>query len=109
MTNDEEASLTMPGELQAIHARLDVGTDRIKKIESVQAKMQAVQAEMHSVMLRNGDTMSEIRDIMAAARVGFKVLGGLGSAAKWLGTIAAAGVAIYAAFYALTHGGMPPK
>lgn len=99
---DADALTTMPGELQAIHARLDAGTVRMKKIE-------AVQAEMHGELLSNSATTSEIRDLMQAARVGFRVLGGLGVAAKWLGTIAAAGVAIYAALYAITHGGATPK
>lgn len=86
---------TTPGELSAIHDRLNAGERRMKGIEE--------QIEENTSLTR------DIRDLLSAARLGFKVLGGIGIAVKWIGVIAAAGVAIWSAFYAITHGGATPK
>lgn len=87
---------TTEDRLAAIEDRLERGSER----------MDLLDAELD----RNTELTQEIRDIMAAARVGFKVLGGLGTVAKWIGTIAGAGVALYSLWYAITHGGAtPPK
>ena len=51
----------------------------------------------------------EVLDVLRAARVGLKVLGGIGIAVKWIGTLAAAGLAIWTFLYAITHGGATPK
>ena len=95
-------------ELEALHKRLDKGSDRMKRIEGdlshVKDDVSAVKAEVSE----NTTLTREIRDVMTAARVGFKVLGGLGSAAKWAGKLAVAGAAIYTLGYMVFHGGMPP-
>ena len=51
---------------------------------------------------------AEVRDLLSAFKGGFKVLGWLGLALKWVGAIAAAGIAIYTAAYMATHGGQMP-
>jgi len=81
--------------LQAIHARLDKGSDR----------MDRMQTELNA----NTEITREVRDLMNAARVGFKVLGGLGTAAKWIAAIASAAAAVWGLIYAATHGGQMPK
>jgi hypothetical protein len=59
---------------------------------------------------RNSEITTDIRDILTAAKVGLRVLGGIGQAMRWLGLLATAGVAIYGAVYSATHGGqLPPK
>jgi hypothetical protein len=75
--------------------------DRFGKIE---ARLSAVETDIQL----NTALTKEIRDVMVAGRVGLKVLGGVGTAIKWLGMLAAAIVAIYSASYLLLHGG-PPK
>jgi hypothetical protein len=94
---NEKTQLTPTAEdrLASIEERMQQGSDR----------MDLLDAEM----TKNTDLTQEIRDIMAAARVGFKVLGGLGTAFKWAGTLSAAAVAIYTALYAILHGGSTPK
>ena len=81
--------------LALMQSRLNSGGARMKRIEDE--------------LKANSATTAEIRDVLAAARMGFKVLGGLGVAAKWLGVLAAAAVSIYTAIYAATHGGATPK
>lgn len=81
--------------LAAIEERLNIGHARMDALES------AVQ--------RNTELTQDILSIMDTAKAGFRALGWLGVGVRWLGGLAAAGVAIYAAIYAITHGGQPPK
>ena len=93
---------TMPGDLDAIKVQAASNGVRIAHVETVQAAM------LESLRINN-ELTADIKDLLTAARVGFKVLGGLGTAAKWVGAMAAAGMAIWVALYALTHGGATPK
>lgn len=81
---------TVPGQLAAINERLDNGDRRMSGIETKLAENTAI--------------TSEIKEILAAARLGFKVIGGLGSFIKWAGGAAAAGAALWAMFH---HGPKP--
>jgi hypothetical protein len=81
--------------LAAIEARLDKGSQRMDVLD------EAVKI--------NTNLTQEIHDILAAARMGFKVLGWTGTVLKWLGAIAGALVSIYVFVYAATHGGATPK
>lgn len=75
---------------EAIEDRLDRGSDRMKAIE---------------VELReNTDTTKEVRELLEVGRSGFKVLGWIGVAAKWLGGVAVA----VGAIWSLLHGVQPP-
>jgi hypothetical protein len=56
----------------------------------------------------NTQVTMDVRDLLDAFKGGFKVLGWLGTATKWLGAIAAAGMALYTALYMVTHGGNLP-
>jgi len=74
------------------------------------------QAELRAELKKNTEVTSEIKTqtgelivFFEAAKGGFKVLGWLGTAIKFLGGIAAACVGIYALVQAILHGGMPPK
>lgn len=80
--------------LRQIDERLDRGSQR----------MDLMQDELRG----NTEVTTEVREILTAVRAGLRVLGGLGTAASWAGKLAAAGVALWGAFYALTHGGRPP-
>lgn len=93
---------TVPGELSAIHDRLNAGDKRMEAIES-----QLV--ENTRLTIENTEITKDIKEVLDAARLGFKVIGGLGSLAKWTGSIAAALAAIWGFVYLLTHGGVPPK
>lgn len=93
---------TVPGDLEEIKGQTVANGKRIVQIETVQAAM------LESLRLNN-ELTADIKDLLTAARVGFRVLGGLGTAAKWVGALAGAGMAIYMALYTLTHGGAPPK
>ena len=56
--------------------------------------------------LADGET--EVRDLLAAAKGAFRALNAIGIVVRWIGSLAAAGVAIWGAVYAITHGGRPP-
>lgn len=78
---------------------------RTEQFNALEKRLLAVELDVKT----NTALTQEIRDVIVAAKVGFKVLGGIGIAVKWAGMIAAGAVAIYTAFYTLTHGGIPPK
>ena len=93
---------TVPGELSAIHERLDAGDKRMQAIEA--------QLEENTGLTReNTEITKDIKEVLDAARLGFKVIGGIGAAAKWIGSIATAIAAIWGVLYLLSHGGVPPK
>lgn len=77
-----------------IYDRLDTGSKRMDMLEEAIA--------------HNTAATVEARDILVAAKGAFKVLGWIGVIAKWAGGIATASVAIYVAFYVITHGGRLP-
>ena len=81
--------------LAAIEARLERGSARMDLHEQALAENTAI--------------TQEIRDLLAAFKGGFKVLGWLGTGAKWAGIFAGAGLALYRAWYAIRHGGAEPK
>ena len=81
--------------LAAIEARLDRGSIRMDLSDEV--------------MRENTAITQEVRDILAAAKTGLRVLGGLGTLFKWVGMVAGGLLALYTAIYALMHGGATPK
>jgi len=72
--------------------------------QRVESRMGILETELAA----NSETTTEVREILATARAGLKVLGGLGTAARWVGYLAAAATAVYALWYTVTHGGKPP-
>lgn len=86
--------MTTEDRLAAIEARLAQGGDRMDTIEK--------QLEANTAVT------IEVRDILDAIKGGFKFLGWLAIAAKWLGMLAGAAASIYALWYSITHGGRPP-
>lgn len=75
---------------EAIEDRLDRGSDRMKAIEQE--------------LRENTDTTKEVRELLEVGRSGFKVLGWMGAAAKWLGGVAVA----VGAIWSVLHGVQPP-
>ena len=66
------------------------GSARMNRME------EAIRANTASTQEVQNDT-KELLEVFKAVKGGFRVLGWIGAAAKWLGGIAAAGTAIYAA------------
>ena len=59
---------------------------------------------------RNNDLTQEIRDVIVAGKTGLKVLGGIGTAVKWIASVAAAIVTIWGLIWLILHpGALPPK
>lgn len=91
----EDAALEyLAGCIERIDQRLDNGS----------ARMDLMQGEL----TRNTEVTTEVRDVLNMAKAGLRVLGGIGTAARWLGGIAAAAAAIWALWQAIRHG-TPPK
>lgn len=105
MSTGEE---TIPGELTAIHERLNAGDQRMEGIERQVAENTRLTIENTTLTRDNAETTQDIKDLMVAAKLGFKVLGGLGVAFKWLGGIAAAAAALYSAYLVFRNGGSKP-
>ena len=89
--------------LVPIHRRLDLGA----------AKMDAQGSSidlMRRELALNTATTEQVRDLLDVGRSGLRVLGWLGAVARWLGYVASGIAAVWAAIYAITHGGhLPPK
>lgn len=79
---------------QSLNSQMIVDTKRLKTLESDLAE--------------NTIITVEVRDLLGAIKGGMKVLGWLGTFAKWAGGIAAALAAIYTAVYMIAHGGKSP-
>lgn len=76
-------------ELEHIEERLEKGAERMRRIEeSLTAQKRELDRNTELTQAIQTDT-ADIRELLAAARVGFKVLGGLGTLAKWAAPILA--------------------
>ena len=91
-----------------IEDRLDRGSERMARIEAELARHTEQLNQLQVSLAANTEATEEVRDLLDAAKGAFRALNGLGIAFGWLGRIAAAGVAIWGAIYAITHGGRPP-
>lgn len=101
---DEASTLDEPttaDRLKAIEERLVAGDTRMNDFEN---KL----SENTAATLATNAITADIKDILTAAKVGLKVIGAIGTIAKWIGLIATAVVAIYGAIYAVKSGGVPP-
>lgn len=68
-------------------------------------RMSNVERELHA----NTEITTEVRDLFTAVKSGFKVLGWLGVAAKWVAGLVGVAASLYAAWHTFTSGGAGPK
>ena len=99
---------TIPGELRDIHARLDGQDARLNRMEAGLAdntakteRIERAVQENTAITSVNTELLGDIRNALIFGRIGTKIF-------KWLGTVSTAGMALYAIYYAATHGGKPP-
>lgn len=97
-----KADESLEEQIVAINKRLDAGSQRMKN-------MQIEIAGNTLELAANTEITTEIRDLMIAAKVGFRLMGWIGIAAAWIGKLALAGSAVAAFIYAIKHGGPPSK
>lgn len=95
MTPTTEHPPSLEDRLAAIEDRLRQGSGRMDRIERALGE--------------NTEATLEVRDLINTVQAGFKVLGWFGVAAKWIGTLATAGAAVYAFIYAALHNHNLPK
>lgn len=79
------------------------------KIESDIEQLRVEMGANTRVTVSLKEDISEVHEILTAAKGAFKVLGWLGVVAKWVGIIAATASAIFVLWYQITHGGELPK
>ncbi len=78
---------TMPGELRAIHTRLDTGDERMTRIEQdLAANTEATK--------KTAESIAELVEVFGALKGGFKVFEYLGKLAKPMSAIIALGAAV---------------
>jgi hypothetical protein len=87
--------------LRSINGRFAHGTDRMDG-------MQKTMGEMQKELTANTSVTTDVRDLLDAGRSGLKVLGWLGAAAKWIGGMAAAALAVWGLWTAIKSGGPKP-
>lgn len=86
-------------------ARLEDGARRMQAIEDRLRDFEKIQEDLGVELKANTAVTAELRDIMAAARLGFKVIGWIGTLAKWAVALA---VPVYALIHTIKTGGPPP-
>jgi hypothetical protein len=91
-----------PSVVEDLRERLAEGDRRM-------ADMERQIAAMREELRDNSEITQDIREILTAAKVGLRVLGGLGQLVKWLGIVAGGVAAIYGAYQALRQGLPFPK
>ena len=79
--------------LDAIERHLHEGHERMQKLEDGQSRILQHIADNRAIT-------NEIRDIMAAGRVGLKVLGGVSVAVKWMAGVVVGLAAIWGGIHA---------
>ena len=86
-------------------AELTVGMHAVRDgIKAGNTRIGALEGELRD----NSAVTTEIRDILSVAKVGLRVLGGVGTLVRWAGYIAAAGVSLFAMWQAIRNGGPKP-
>lgn len=103
--------------LDALQRRVDEADDlaaeQVARIDGLDLSNRLLTEQVIGLRLdleRNTEATEDIRDVMQAARAGFRVLGWLGTALKVLATIGAALVTIIGIWQALRNGtGLPTK
>lgn len=86
----------------------DLVEGQIQRLETKIAEIGREVAGVKVDLSKNTAATMEVVGLLEAAKGAFKVLDGLGSVISWAGKVVAGLVALWAAFYAFTHGGRPP-
>lgn len=86
----------------------DLIEGQIQRLEGQIASIGNEVAGVKADLSKNTAATMEVVSLLEAAKGAFKVLDGFGTVISWAGRLAAGLVALWAAFYALTHGGRPP-
>jgi hypothetical protein len=118
MTNEQEFKETSPGDIDtdfdtlndqsrfdSIEKRLALGARRMDRIEGEVKENTDMTRDVHEMLLAWRAGMSAI----AKFGRGLAMVGrGIMKLVRWAGIVAGAGVAIWSAIYAITHGGRTP-
>lgn len=100
-----------PEEFRAFQAlvneRFAKGIERMDAIEQMILENQKASLATATVIAENMAITREMKDAFDLAKTGLRVIGVLGTVAKWMATIVGALAAIWAAIYGAGHGGKP--
>ena len=87
----------MSAGLQALDADTVPRADLTARLDRAEARMLRIEA----CLQENTGITRDIRDLLRGLEL-------IGKAAKWIGLVATAFMAVYAAIWTMTHGGRPP-
>lgn len=107
LLSDSDRLRGIDAQLSHVHERLAAGDQRMTRLQAeLSANTEATVATSGSVQ-RIGDDTAEIRELMQTGRALFRFAEGFGRVARFCGGVAAAGMAIWGAIYAASHGKPP--
>ena len=91
-----------------VDSRFKKGSSRMDTLEDLIDENRTAHAANAAALAENTRLTKDILDMFSAVKGGFRVLGWVGVAAKWIGGIAGAVAAVWALIYSITHGGPRP-
>ena len=94
--------------LTNVDMQLEYLAKLIGGVEDRQTETAARMDNMQRELTANTEVTTEVRELLSAAKGGLKVIGGIGTIAKWIGGIGAAGISLYTLWHMITHGGRAP-
>lgn len=95
-------------DLKHIHERLGAMEGRLASGDGRFASIETKLDSHAAAIAENTEVTKDVRDILATARTGFKVLGGLGKLGQWAAWIAGGIGAVWGLIQAITHNSNPP-
>lgn len=90
-----------------VDRRFNKGALRMDTLEELIDENRKAHAANALALAENTKLTKEIKETFDAVKGGFKVLGWIGHAVKWIGSIAGGLAAVYALYYSITHGSQP--
>jgi hypothetical protein len=91
-----------------VDSRFEKGATRMDTLADLIDENRKAHAANAKALAENTKITKEIKETFDAVKGGFKVLGWIGVAVKWVGSIAGGVAAVFALYYTLINGG-PPK
>ena len=92
---------------ELVHERFAKGIERMDAIEQMILANQKASVDTAAAVAEHMAITREMKDAFDLAKTGLRVVGVLGTVAKWVATIAGALVAIWAAIHGTGNGGKP--
>jgi len=94
---------------RSIDERFAAGSQRMDALQGGINQVAATVEGMADELAKNTEITTEVRDLMTTIKGGFRIVGWLGIAAKWVARVATAAGTLWGVMYLFFHNGQPPK